>query len=226
MARDIDRALAFMRACGVDPEAFRTVELYSSHEALLLDYERALTRIDSRTGCRTTCPATSSGWGSGPATSTGRTSTSRPRIAQPDRRQARPDHDAGRGARAGRAARPRRRARPAHVHHPDGRADRVRDALPALVEKVTASGATGRLGLRPDARQHVRGAGRAARPGASTTSSTRCAASSRCTARWARTRAACTSSSPATTSPSASAAPAASARPTCRCATRPPATRG
>ncbi len=50
MARDIDRALAFMAAAGVDPEAFRTVDLYSSHEALLLDYERALTRIDSRTG--------------------------------------------------------------------------------------------------------------------------------------------------------------------------------
>jgi 3-deoxy-7-phosphoheptulonate synthase len=39
-----------MAAAGVDPEAFRTVDLYSSHEALLLDYERALTRIDSRTG--------------------------------------------------------------------------------------------------------------------------------------------------------------------------------
>jgi 3-deoxy-7-phosphoheptulonate synthase len=50
MAGDIDRALSFMQACGVDPEEFRTVDLYSSHEALLLDYERALTRIDSRTG--------------------------------------------------------------------------------------------------------------------------------------------------------------------------------
>ncbi len=50
MARDIDRALQFMHACGVDPEQFHTVDLYSSHEALLLDYERALTRIDSRTG--------------------------------------------------------------------------------------------------------------------------------------------------------------------------------
>ncbi|MGH8895298.1 MAG: 3-deoxy-7-phosphoheptulonate synthase, partial [Actinomycetes bacterium] len=49
MARDIDRALSFMHACGVDPEAFRTVDLYSSHEALLLDYERAMTRTDSRT---------------------------------------------------------------------------------------------------------------------------------------------------------------------------------
>ena len=50
IARDIDRALAFMQACGADPEEFRTVDLYASHEALLLDYEDALTRIDSRTG--------------------------------------------------------------------------------------------------------------------------------------------------------------------------------
>jgi 3-deoxy-7-phosphoheptulonate synthase len=39
-----------MQASGTDPAAFRTVEFYSSHEALLLDYERAMTRIDSRTG--------------------------------------------------------------------------------------------------------------------------------------------------------------------------------
>ena len=61
MAGDIDRALSFMQACGVDPEEFRTVDLYSSHEALLLDYERALTRIDSRTVCRTTSRRTSCG---------------------------------------------------------------------------------------------------------------------------------------------------------------------
>jgi 3-deoxy-7-phosphoheptulonate synthase len=50
MAGEIERALAFMVACGVDNESFRTVDLYSSHEALLLEYEHALTRIDSRTG--------------------------------------------------------------------------------------------------------------------------------------------------------------------------------
>jgi 3-deoxy-7-phosphoheptulonate synthase len=50
LAGEIDRAIEFMHACGADPEAFRAVELYSSHEALLLDYEQALTRIDSRTG--------------------------------------------------------------------------------------------------------------------------------------------------------------------------------
>ncbi|MFI6394455.1 class II 3-deoxy-7-phosphoheptulonate synthase [Nonomuraea sp. NPDC050547] len=50
LAREIDQALAFMRACGADPEEFHTVEFYSSHEALILDYDQALTRIDSRTG--------------------------------------------------------------------------------------------------------------------------------------------------------------------------------
>jgi 3-deoxy-7-phosphoheptulonate synthase len=50
MAAEIDRALAFMTACGADPEEFRRVDFYSSHEALLLDYEKPMTRVDSRTG--------------------------------------------------------------------------------------------------------------------------------------------------------------------------------
>jgi len=50
LASEIDRALSFMHACGADPEEFRAVEFYSSHEALILDYERALTRPDARTG--------------------------------------------------------------------------------------------------------------------------------------------------------------------------------
>ncbi len=50
LAREIDSALNFMRACGTDPEEFKTVEFFASHEALLLDYESALTRVDSRTG--------------------------------------------------------------------------------------------------------------------------------------------------------------------------------
>ncbi len=49
LARDIDRAIAFMHACGADPEELHGVDLYSSHEALLLDYELPLTRVDSRT---------------------------------------------------------------------------------------------------------------------------------------------------------------------------------
>jgi len=50
VAGEIDRALAFMAACGADPDEFKRVEFYSGHEALVLDYEKAMTRIDSRTG--------------------------------------------------------------------------------------------------------------------------------------------------------------------------------
>jgi len=57
LASEIDRALTFMHASGTDPAEFRTVEFYSSHEALLLEYERAMTRIDSRTGLAYDCSA-------------------------------------------------------------------------------------------------------------------------------------------------------------------------
>ncbi len=50
LAKEIDSAIKFMASCGADFEALKTVEFFASHEALLLDYERALTRIDSRTG--------------------------------------------------------------------------------------------------------------------------------------------------------------------------------
>jgi 3-deoxy-7-phosphoheptulonate synthase len=50
LADEIDRAIAFMHACRADPGEFRAVEFYASHEALLLDYERALTRTDARSG--------------------------------------------------------------------------------------------------------------------------------------------------------------------------------
>jgi len=49
MADEIERALTFMRAIGADPDEFHRVDFYSSHEALLMEYEHALTRIDSRT---------------------------------------------------------------------------------------------------------------------------------------------------------------------------------
>ena len=60
LARDITRALAFLRACGVDVDAdprFHTVQFFTSHEALLLGYEEALTREDSITGDWYDCSA-------------------------------------------------------------------------------------------------------------------------------------------------------------------------
>jgi 3-deoxy-7-phosphoheptulonate synthase len=46
VATEIDRSLRFMSACGVDDSSLRTVELFGSHEMLVLDYERALLRLD------------------------------------------------------------------------------------------------------------------------------------------------------------------------------------
>jgi 3-deoxy-7-phosphoheptulonate synthase len=53
LAARITEALDFMRACGIDPEShpeMRTTEFYTSHEALLLGYEQAMTRVDSTSG--------------------------------------------------------------------------------------------------------------------------------------------------------------------------------
>ncbi|MDR1833312.1 MAG: 3-deoxy-7-phosphoheptulonate synthase, partial [Propionibacteriaceae bacterium] len=49
LSAEIERALAFMVACGVDDDTLGNIDFYSSHEALLLEYEHALTRVDSRT---------------------------------------------------------------------------------------------------------------------------------------------------------------------------------
>ena len=50
MAKEIDKAIKFMAACGANFNELRTTEFYTSHEGLLFDYERPMTRIDSRTG--------------------------------------------------------------------------------------------------------------------------------------------------------------------------------
>jgi 3-deoxy-7-phosphoheptulonate synthase len=60
MADEIDRALRFMNACGVNSATVRAlheVDFYTSHEALLLNYEEALTRQDSLTGDWYDCSA-------------------------------------------------------------------------------------------------------------------------------------------------------------------------
>ena len=50
MAKHIDRAVKFMEAAGADFDELKRVEFYTGHEGLLMDYERPMTRIDSRTG--------------------------------------------------------------------------------------------------------------------------------------------------------------------------------
>jgi 3-deoxy-7-phosphoheptulonate synthase len=140
LAGEIDRALAFMHACGADPEEFHTVEFYSSHEALILDYERALTRIDSRTGLPYDVSAhfvwigertrqidgAHVEWASrirNPVgVKLGPTSTPEDALALIEKLD--PEQEPGRLTFITRMG-----------------ADRVRDALPPLVEKVTGTGA-------------------------------------------------------------------------------------
>jgi 3-deoxy-7-phosphoheptulonate synthase len=60
IADEIERALAFMRACGIDLERehpLHEVDFFTSHEALVLNYEEALTRRDSLTGDWYDCSA-------------------------------------------------------------------------------------------------------------------------------------------------------------------------
>jgi 3-deoxy-7-phosphoheptulonate synthase len=60
LAYEIDRALRFMRACGVDSETnpqLHEADFFTSHEALVLGYEEALTRQDSLTGGWYDCSA-------------------------------------------------------------------------------------------------------------------------------------------------------------------------
>jgi 3-deoxy-7-phosphoheptulonate synthase len=55
LSRRIDECLSFMRACGVTPQStqqLRETEFYTSHEALLLNYEETLTRKDTITDDR------------------------------------------------------------------------------------------------------------------------------------------------------------------------------
>src|SRR5438876_896817 len=60
LADEIERALRFMAACGIDLVAERRlheVDFFTSHEGLLLDYEEGLTRRDSLTGDWYDCSA-------------------------------------------------------------------------------------------------------------------------------------------------------------------------
>ncbi len=60
LADDINRALTFMRSCGIDladDHALQGVDFYTSHEALILPYEQALTRQDSLSGDYYDCSA-------------------------------------------------------------------------------------------------------------------------------------------------------------------------
>ena len=163
LASEIERALAFMRACGATADEFRTVDFYASHEALILEYEHALTRIDSRTeqpydvsghllwvgertrqldGAHVEFLASLSnplGVKIGPTTT--------PEYIRALIDKLNPKGDRG----------------PADLHHPDGRGQDPRRAAAAAGGGPRPRLAD-RVGVRPDARQHVRDAERVQDP--------------------------------------------------------------
>ena len=215
-----------MAACGADFDALRTVDFFSSHEGLLLDYERPLTRIDSRTGLPYDCSAHFVWIGERTrqldgahvdyfsrvqnplGIKLGPTTTGDDALALIDKLN--PSGEAGRLTFITRMG-----------------AGKVRDLLPALVEKVTADGRPVTWVCDPMHGNGITSASAATRRAGSPT----CMDEVRRLLRGAPRRsapcpAACTSSSPATTSPRCSAAPRRSTTRAWRDATRRSSTRG
>ena len=156
LAGEIDRALAFMRRFGIDDDEFHPVDFYSSHEALLLEYEHALTRIDSRTQT----PYDVSGhflWiGERTRQLDGAHVELMRHVRNPIGVKLGPSTTADDALALADRLDPDQRAGPAHLHHPDGRGQDPRGAAAAGREGDRGR-RRGRLGLRPDARQHLRG---------------------------------------------------------------------
>ncbi len=123
LAGEIDRALTFMKAIGADPDEFHRVDFHSSHEALVLEYEHALTREDSRTGLPYDVSAHFLWIGDRTRQLDGAHVELLSRVQNPDRRQARPVRVRRRRPGPGGAAQPAERRRAAHLHHAHGGAE-------------------------------------------------------------------------------------------------------
>ena len=158
IANEIGRALRFMQAIGIDlgdEHSIHEVDVWTSHEALLLDYEEPLVRRDSTTGDWYACSAHFLWVGE--------------RTRQPDGAHVAFLAGVGNpvGAKVGPDATPEELVALCERLNPErvpGRltlvtrlgAGRVRDVLPPLVSRGARVRRPRALGLRPDAREHVR----------------------------------------------------------------------
>jgi 3-deoxy-7-phosphoheptulonate synthase len=147
------------------------VDFYTSHEALILGYEEALTRGTRSPATGTTPRPTWCGSASAPASWTAPTSTSCPAVNNPVAAKIGPTPPptrwspcAPRSTRTG--------AGSPDAHHPLG-AGRVAGLLPGLLRGGARRRPPGGVGVRPDARQHLHRPRGAARPATSTTCSPR-----------------------------------------------------
>ena len=157
LAAEIERALDFVRACGIDlaqAQRLHRVDLWTSHEGLVLDYEEALTRRDSLTGDWYDCSAHMLWIGERTRQPGGcARGVLRPR-AQSARGQARALGDGGRGARALRGAQSGAAAGAADADRADGRGA-PRRRVAADRARRPGLGPPGCLGDGSHARQRV-----------------------------------------------------------------------
>ena len=121
LASRISEALAFMEACGITPEMvpqLRTTDFYTSHEALFLGYEQAMTRVNSTSGdwC---CTSAHMVWiGDRTRQADGAHIEYLPRHQEPDRTEMRAEPCRGRSAAPDRYPEPRRQAGPVNPDLP------------------------------------------------------------------------------------------------------------
>ena len=155
LADEIERALRFMQAIGIDlakEPSLHEVDVWTSHEGLLLDYEEALTRTDSLTGQPYDCSAHMLWIGERTRQLDGAHVEFFSGVNNPI------------GVKLGPDATPADALALAERLNPDrvpGRltfitrmgADRVREGLPPLLRAVREAEVPDRVGLRPDARE-------------------------------------------------------------------------
>ena len=198
--RSSARCGSWRRAASISARSpqLHEVDFYTSHEALILGYEEALTRTDSLTGRWYDCSAHMLWIGERTRRLDGAHVEFLRGVGNPIGCKVGPTATPSEVLELCERLNPERVPGPAHADRPHGR--RASRGAPA----PTAAGsdrrrAPGRVGVRPDARQHVHELGQAARRGTSTTCSRRSTRSFGRTLPRARGRAACTSSSPVTT---------------------------
>ena len=154
LASRIDETLSFMRACGMaNTPQVRETEFYTSHEALLLPYEQALTRVDSTTGGTYACSAHFLWIGDRTRQLDGAHVEFLRGVKNPIGLKVGPSSDADDLVAADRAPEPGGRGRAVDADQPHGRRERG-DETAAIAACGAAVGPQGTLAVRPDAREH------------------------------------------------------------------------
>ena len=228
LADEIERALRFMAACGIDLNAelqLHQVDFWTAHEALLLGYEEALTRRDSITDDWYDCSAHLLWLGERTRQLDGAHVEFLSGVRNPLGVKLGPGATPHEVVALCERLNPRREPGRLVLFSRMG-ADAHRRRAPAAPAGRQDVGPSGRVGLRPDARQHVPARVRVQDPRLRRRHGRARTASSPRAAALTYGRAACTSSSPARTSPSASAAARRCSRTSSNAGTRRCATRG